>query len=161
MLEARRNVERQQVEQSFAKRMTEADDRLRRAQARLSTQRWQFFARLGSMAWVIADTVLTVLGKGLPGRRRSLDPAFRSVATERGQQSNARISVESAQKEIQVLEQQHQEQLKQLEATFNPASVAIDSISLKPQKADIEVDMVSLVWLPWRIDVNGSAVPVY
>ena len=67
---------------------------LSRAEARVSTQRWQFFARIGSMLWVIVDTVLSALGKGLPGRRRSLDPAFRSVATERGQQSNAQVSVD-------------------------------------------------------------------
>jgi hypothetical protein len=161
MLEARRNAEREKIEQTHAKKLADADDRLRRAQARLSTQRWQFFARLGGMAWVVADTVLSVLGKGLPGRRRSLDPAFRSVATGRGQQSNAQISVDSALQEKQALEEQHQEQLKQLEAKYNPASAGIESLELKPQKADIEVDQVSLVWLPWRIDVNGAAAPVY
>ena len=120
---------------------------------RLSTQRWQFFARLGGMLWVVADTVMSALGKGLPGRRRSLDPAFRSVATERGQQSNAQISVESALKEKQQLEQQHQEQVKALEASFNPQRSPIESLELKPQKSDIEVDKVSLVWL------RGASMP--
>jgi hypothetical protein len=161
LLEATRNAEREKIEQTHAKKLADADDRLRRAQARLSAQRWQFFARLGSMAWVVADTVLSVLGKGLPGRRRSLDPAFRSVATERGQQSNAQISVESALKEKQLLEEQHQERLKQLEASYNPATVSIEPLELKPQKSDIEVDKVSLLWLPWRIDPNGEAMPAY
>lgn len=160
-LEARRDAEREKILQAHAKKLAEADDRLRRAQSRLSTQRWQFFARLGSMAWVVADTVLTVLGKGLPGRRRSLDPAFRSVATERGQQSNARISVESALQGKQLLEEQHQERLKQLQATYDPATAPIESIELKPQKSDIEIDKVSLVWLPCRIDANGAASPLY
>ena len=30
-----------------------------------------------------------------------------------------------------------------------------------PQKSDIEVDKVMLVWLPWRIDSKGTAEPVY
>jgi hypothetical protein len=161
MLEAKRIAEREKIEQTHAKKMADADDRLRKAQAKLSAQRWQFFARLGSMAWVVADTVLSVLGKGLPGRRRSLDPAFRSVATERGQQSNAQISVESALQEKQLLEKQHEERLKQLEANYNPASVAIEPLELKPQKSDIEIDKVSLVWLPWRFDPNGVDTPVY
>jgi hypothetical protein len=161
LLEAKRNSERQTLEQSHTKKLADADDRLRRAQARLSTQRWQFFARLGSMAWVVADTVLSVLGKGLPGRRRSLDPAFRSVATERGQQSTAQISLESAVQEKQVLEAQHKERMKQLDAAYNPASVAIEPLELKPQKSDIEVDKVALLWLPWRIDATGAATPVY
>jgi hypothetical protein len=161
MLEAKRIAEREKIDQTHAKKMSDADDRLRKAQATLSAQRWQFFARLGSMAWVVADTVLSVLGKGLPGRRRSIDPALRSVATERGQQSNAQISVESALKEKQTLELQHQEQLKQLEAKYNPSSVPLESIELKPQKSDIEIDKVSLVWLPWRVDSNSAATPVY
>jgi hypothetical protein len=161
LLDAKKKAEREKLEQTFAKKLADADDRLRRAQSRLSTQRWQFFARLGSMAWVVADTVLSVLGKGLPGRRRSLDPAFRSVATERGQQSSAQVSVDSALKEKQTLEDEHQERLKQLESTYNSAIVPIVPLELKPQKSDIEIDKVALVWLPWRVDASGAAAPVY
>jgi hypothetical protein len=161
ILETKRSAERAKLEQSHAKKLADVEDRLRRAQARLSTQRWQFFARLGGMLWVVVDTVMSALGKGLPGRRRSIDPAFRSVATERGQQSNAKISVESALNDKQALEEQYQAQLKQLDANFNAATVAIAPLELKPQKGDIEVDKVALVWLPWRIDSNGAATAVY
>lgn len=160
-LDAKRNADREKLEKTHATKLAETEERIRRAQVRVSAQRWQFFARLGSMLWVIVDTVMSALGKGLPGRRRSIDPALRSVATGRGQQSNAQISMESALKEKQLLEEQHQERLKSLEATYSSASVPIESLELKPQKSDIEVDKVSLVWLPWRIDSNGAAVPVY
>ena len=135
--------------------------RKNRAAARVSTQRWQFFARLGSIAWVVADTVLSAMGKGLPGRRRSLDPAFRSAATERGQQSSAQLSLDKALKEKEQLEVDYQDRLKDLEASYSPANVSIEPIELKPQKSDVEVDNVSLVWLPWRIDAAGLAEPVY
>jgi hypothetical protein len=161
LLEAKRTAEREKLEKAHAAKLADAEDRIRRAQAKLSTQRWQFFARLGSMLWVVVDTIMSALGKGLPGRRRSLDPAFRSVATERGQQSNAQISMESALKDQQFLEEQHQEALKALEIRYSQANVPIESLELKPQKSDIEVDKVSLVWLPWRIDANGVAAPAY
>jgi hypothetical protein len=32
---------------------------------------------------------------------------------------------------------------------------------LKPRKADIEVDRVALAWLPYRVDGEGRAEPVY
>jgi len=32
---------------------------------------------------------------------------------------------------------------------------------LKPRKSDIEVDRVSLVWLPYRLDMVGKVEPVY
>jgi len=160
-LEAEWIAEREKLEKSHAAKLADAEDRISRARAKVSTQRWQFFSRLGSMLWVVTDTILSMMGKGLPGRRRSIDPALRSVATERGQQSNAKISMEAALKEKQLLEEQHQERLKSLEANYSLASLQIETRELKPQKSDIEVDKVSLVWLPWRIDANGVAAPMY
>ena len=69
---------------------------VRTAQTKVSTQRWQFFARLGTALWVIVDNIMSAMGKNLPGRRRSLDPAIRSMATETGQQSNAKALLENA-----------------------------------------------------------------
>lgn len=161
LLEERLKVERIKLEKAYATKRNDAETKLSRAQARYSTQKWQFFARLGSIAWVVADTVLSAMGKGLPGRRRSIDPALRGVATERGQQSNAQISVDSAQKEMDTLEQEFNDKLKSLGANFSTENVQVESFELKPQKGDIEVDKVSLVWLPWRIDKTGHAEPVY
>jgi hypothetical protein len=141
--------------------MQQVDNQIEKAQSRLSTQRWQFFARLGSMLWVVVDTVLSAMGRGLPGRRRSMDPALRSVVTERGQQSNAKITLESALHEKDRLAAQHQLELSVLESSLSPAGLQIDRIDVKPLKSDIDVDEVSLVWLPWRVSPTGTAEPVY
>jgi hypothetical protein len=161
MLAAKLSGEREKLAAAQASKLADADDRVRRAQARLSTQRWQFLARIGSIAWIVADTIMSALGRGLPGRRRSLDPALRSVATERGQQSNAQASLDSALQEKQRLEQQYREQLKELELNYGQSGVKLEPLELKPLKSDIVVDKVSLVWLPWRISASGSAEPVY
>jgi hypothetical protein len=160
-LNDRLTAEKQQLEKVHAAKLRDAEGKIKQATARLSTQRWQFFARLGSILWVIVDTVLSVLGKGLPGRRRSLDPAFRSVVTERGQQSNAQLSVEKAIKDKELIEREFQDKLNSLDASYLPDALQFESIELKPQKSDIEVDQVLLVWLPWRIDAAGTAEPVY
>jgi hypothetical protein len=161
LLTERLKAERDKLDRAHAAKLNDVDAKLQRAQSRLSTQRWQFFARLGSMVWVVADTVLSAMGKGLPGRRRSLDPAFRSVATGRGQHSNAQISVDSAQREKEQLQQDYEKNLAELEARYRPDSIQIESLELKPQKSDIEVDKVSLVWLPFRVNSSGNAEPVY
>jgi hypothetical protein len=161
ILETKRNAEWEKLEKSYAAKLSDAENKITRARSRVSTQRWQFFARIGTMLWVVADTVLSVLGKGLPGRRRSLDPAFRSAATERGQQSNAQISLDTALADKQRLEEQHQENLAHLEKRFGPESIQLEQVELKPQKADIEVDKVSLVWMPWRVSAEGVAEPAH
>src|SRR5262249_8482808 len=102
-----------------------------------------------------------MMGKNLPGRRRSLDPAIRSVATETGQQSNAKAVLESAQQEKNRLQQQHDDELKQLESNLSAAGLKIVPFELKPQKGDIELTDILLLWLPVRISSAGSAEPVY
>lgn len=34
-------------------------------------------------------------------------------------------------------------------------------VVLKPRKSDVEIDHVSLVWLPFRVDADGRAEAVY
>ena len=161
LVEAVLKSEREKAQKSHEAKLAEANARIERAKAKVSTQRWQFFARLGSTLWVIVDTVLSALGKGLPGRRRSLDPAFRSTVNERGQQTNALMTLDKENEAKQRLEKAYQGKLEELESRFQPAAIAIETIEMKPQKADVEVDDVSLVWLPWRIGPNGTAEPVY
>jgi hypothetical protein len=161
MLAAKRDAERGKLEAAHAKKLADVEERIRKAQARVSTQRWQFFARLGSMLWVVVDTVMSALGKGLPGRRRSLDPAFRSAATERGQQSNAKIALASVVQDKEMLEKEHAAKLQQLNEQYDAAKAIVEKLELKPQKSDIEIDKVALVWLPWRVDGAGKAEAVY
>ncbi len=161
LLDSRLSLERDKLEQAHAPKLASIDDRIKRAQTRLSTQRWQFLARLGTMLWVVVDAIMSAMGRGLPGRRRSLDPAIRSVATEGGQQSNAKAAVEIAMQERERIERQYQDALKQLETSYSPAGVQLESIQVKPNKGDVQAGDVSLVWLPWFIDANGNAEPAY
>src|SRR6185312_7554297 len=108
-------AEKAKLEDKYAPKLSKLEVQVRTAQTKLSTQRWQFFARLGSALWVIVDNIMSAMGKNLPGRRRSLDPAIRSMATETGQQSNAKVLLESAQQEKNRLQQQRDDELKQLE----------------------------------------------
>jgi hypothetical protein len=156
----RLTAERAKLDASFAPKLAKLDARVRTAKTKLSTQRMQFFARLGAMLWVVLDTIMSAMGRNLPGRRRSLDPAIRSVATESGQEANAKVTLESAQQEKDRLQQQYDEALKQLEASLSADGLKIDPLELKPQKGDIEVSDVSLAWLPFRISA-AAAEPVY
>jgi hypothetical protein len=161
LLEVQLRDEREKLETAYARKLADADAKIQRAQARLSTQRWQFFARVGRLAWAVADTAASAIGRGLPGRRRSLDTALGSAATERSQQSNAQLSFDKAVEEKARLEQEFQDKLAALDANFDPKRAKIEAYELKPQKSDIEVSEVSLVWLPFRIDSAGNAEPIY
>jgi hypothetical protein len=101
------------------------------------------------------------VGRGLPGRRRSLGSAISGAATERGQQSSAQASLEKAIETKDRLEQELQEKLAALETEFDSSRVQIEAIELKPQKSDVEVDEVILLWLPFKVSAAGAAEPIY
>ena len=149
------------LEKSYAKKLTDANDKVAKAQGKVSARRWQFFAKLGSVLWVVLDTIMAGLGKNMPGRRRSLDPALRGMATETGYQSNVKLDFERAQQNLQQLQQQHDDELKKLESSLSVAGLTLEKLELKPQKGDISADEVSLVWLPFRISPAGAAEAVY
>jgi hypothetical protein len=161
LLEQQLRHEREKLENAYAKKLADADAKIERAESRLSTQRWQFFARAGRLAWAVADTAASAIGRGLPGRRRSLDSALGSAASERGQQSNAQMNFDKAVEEKARLQDELQDKLAAVDSDFDPKLAKIEAIELKPQKSDIEVDEVSLVWLPFRIDSAGNAQPIY
>jgi hypothetical protein len=153
--------EKAKLEDSHRRELDKAEKTVRTYEAKASAQRMKFWTRLGTALWVVFDNVMSMMGRNLPGRRRSLDAALRTAATETGTQSNAKLELEAAQKELSRLQQKRDDELKQLETDLSPAGLKFVPAELKPQKGDIDAGDVSLVWLPMRVDGNGKAEPVY
>ncbi|MCI0493127.1 MAG: ATP-binding protein [Planctomycetes bacterium] len=153
--------DRKNLESAFAAKTAKAEANIARYQAKVSAQKWQFFARLGGVLWVVADGAMRALGKGRLGRQRSPEVAIRYAATERGQQASAQADLDKALKEQERLEQEHENELQETETKYRPENLQLEPIELKPLKSDIEIDKVVLVWLPWRVDSEGHAEAVY
>jgi hypothetical protein len=153
--------ERAKLEAKFASKLADLGGRIKKAEVNVSTQKWQFFARIGTMLWVVVDTVASILGKNLPGRRRSLDPAFRSVATERGQQATAQATLDKLLDDKSLLEAERDKTIARLDDQYAADQLLLEELVLKPRKSDVEVDRVSLVWLPYRVDDRGVVEKVY
>lgn len=154
--------ERDRVQRTHEKKLADTDTRVQKAQATLRTRKWQVFTKIGSAILVFADYILAGFKINLPGRRRSIDPALRSIATGSGQQSNAKADLENALQEKGRLAQRLQDDLRQLDADYSATGLKVEQLELKPQKGDIEADEVSLVWLPFRISPAAAAAePVY
>jgi hypothetical protein len=59
------------------------------------------------------------------------------------------------------LEDERELKRRELDAKFNSQQLRLEPFELTPRKADVEVDQVALVWLPWRVDADGRGAPVY
>jgi hypothetical protein len=153
---AGRAAEINQVEQEYGSKLARLDARIQAAESKVETQKWQFWTRASSFLWVLAEGAMR-----RRGRRRSAATAMRGVAAERGQQTTAQANLEKLLTEKQALIEARDERLAAVDANFDPQQIPLERVEVKPRKADIEVDSVELVWLPWQIDQHGHAVPLY
>jgi hypothetical protein len=82
-------------------------------------------------------------------RKESMDAA-------RAQESAAAVKAQIAE-----LDQALQADIAKLEAAFDPAVENLQEISVAPTPAGITPEFFGLVWLPYRRDAQGQAVPAW
>jgi len=81
--------------------------------------------------------------------------AMRGVGRARQQQSDvarAKETVEAYKKQLEELNAQFEAESAALEDKIDPLSEELETVVIKPKKTDIDVQLVSLVWAPYRDD---------
>lgn len=137
------------VRLKYQTRIATLQERLRKAQDRLSQRKQQVWRQ-----WLetIMSVITTILG-ALVGRSRISKTTINQAGTsirragriqkEQSEASAANDSVEAIQAELN----QVQAQMEQ-EMMANAAQVDIEKIKIPPRKSDISVETVGLVWVP-------------
>jgi hypothetical protein len=75
--------------------------------------------------------------------------------------ARAEGNVEALKRELVDLDAQFQAELAALEAKLDPSTEALQTITLRPKKPDIDVRLVALCWTPvWRAG-DGSSTPAW
>jgi hypothetical protein len=73
----------------------------------------------------------------------------------------AEDTVEAVDQRLADLEAELKADMDTLEAKFNAQTEELETISLKPKKANIAVQLVALAWAPFRVDAQGAATPAW
>jgi hypothetical protein len=126
------------------------EGRLRSAEARLSKEK----AESSSAKMQAGVSVLGGLLGGLLGRKtsRSSSAAIsRSTQAYKQHQdvSIAEDKIEDIQKEIAELEATLTAEIAELDQSFAPSALDLDTETLKPTRANVQVTTIGLLWLPY------------
>jgi hypothetical protein len=156
-----RDADRAKVTDTYAPKLAAADAEVAKQQAKASTEKWQFFAKVGSVAMVAVDAVLRAKRMGPRGRPRSASTAFSQAATEHGQQAVVQVDLASALDNKQRLEQARDQALADVDAKYKSDTLPLTHCELKTRKGDTTVDRVALLWHPFRTDAAGRMEAVY
>jgi hypothetical protein len=165
---ARENVDalKAQLRQKYASKFTTLQDRIRRAQQAQEKQAEQ--ARTAKLQTAISFGS-TLLG-AFTGRKVSsgtisrASTAFKGVSRsidESKDVARAGDTVEAVKQQLADLQTSFDNDVAALDAKIDATTETLETIVVKPSKSDILVQLVTLVWLPYWQDAQGTINPAW
>jgi hypothetical protein len=151
----------------YAPKMAGLQERLRRAEQAIERESAQ--ARQAKVSSVISFGS-TLLGAFL-GRKAitatnvsKAGTALRSAgraAEQAGDVERAGETVAAIKQQLAELDAQFQSEVAAADTTLDPAGEALETVELRPTKANISVKLVALAWTPHRRDDAGNLCPAF
>ncbi len=149
----RRDAEVARLRQQFAPKAAALQEKLRRAEQAVQKEEEQASAQKTQTAISFGTTVLgalfgrKTLSASTLGRATTAARGVGRASKEAHDVTRARENVGSVQAQIEELDAALQAEVAALEATYHPATEPLESISLKPKRTGIQVQLVALVWV--------------
>ncbi len=155
------------LRQKYASKITTLQDRIRRAE--LAKEKQQAESRSSQMQAAISVGA-SILGAFMGRKTISASnigratTAIRSAGRVMKESTDVGVAEENVaalQQQLVDLEAQFKSESDALVAATDPLNEKLETISIKPTKANIAVKLVALAWMPhWR-DASGSLAPAW
>lgn len=136
-----------------AKKIETLEGRLRTAEGQLAKEK----AESNAAKMQAGVSVLGGLLGGLFGRKAGLGTLTRgssaigkatSAYKQHQDVANADAKISTISSEMEALQATLQAEVEKITASYDPASLTLETESLKPTKTDVKVETVALLWLP-------------
>jgi hypothetical protein len=149
----KRDEEVDGLNQRYESRLRTLQDRLRRAQSTLAMKQADAEARKREVVVSAGESVL-----GMFFGRRSIRSAstamskYRQKAAAEMRAKDAAESAEVLQKDINEIQSELQQETASITARWDDATRTFEDQPIRPNRSDIEVNMIGLAWAPhWQI----------
>jgi hypothetical protein len=129
-------------------------ERLRRAQQSVEKEQQQSSDQKTQAAISIGASVLgalfgrKTLSASNVGRVTTAARGMGRMARESEDIARAQQNVAAVQEQLNDLEASVQADIASIDATYHPQTEPLDTISLKPKRASIQVKLLALTWIP-------------
>ena len=150
-LREKRDAAVEALRKKYASRLGTLEDRERRAEQKIERERAQASNQTLSSALSVGGSLLGALFGG--GRRGSsaskVSTAARSVgrvSKERGDVAHAEADARALREQVETLNAELEAEVARLESEFDPQAIQLESVPVKPRKADLAVEDLALVW---------------
>ena len=154
-------AEKARIERDFATELQKTKDAIAKAELQVSKTKWWWFSGLGNVLWRAFEIVFTRLMGGRSRKQLVTATSTNQMSRGRRQYTESQEQLEQQTEKLERLESEHNQQLAALETNFRAEVLVLGKLESSARKGDTDVDRVTLVWLPWQIDADGRAQPLY
>jgi hypothetical protein len=157
-----RDLKVEKLRQKYSKRFITLRDRLLRAEQAIAREQDQVKARGIQTAVSFGSAILgAFLGRKVVSARSAsqMGSAVKSasrIQKERMDVQRAAERAESVRQQMAALELRLQDDIDKIQMQFDPETVELREINIKPKSSDITLEIFGLTWMPFRQDGSGK-----
>jgi DNA helicase HerA-like ATPase len=167
-LREERDLEVEKLRKRYAPKLARVQEKLDRASDRVEREERQYEDRRNQTLVSVGATIVGALfgrklgSVGNVSRTASAAKNASRAAREKADIDRAEARVDEVERELADLEAEFRDALTVAEERAAEAAdtVEIETLDVRARKSDLEVQRLSLVWVPWRVGPDGVAAPV-
>ena len=153
------------MRKKYASKLATLQERKRRAEQTVEKQAEQAKKAKMDTALSVGATLLgaftgrKVLSQGNISKAKSAMRGFSKSADESQDVKRAMETVQAIDQQIADLNAEFETETAELENKIDPLTESLETLSLKPKKTDIQVQLTTLTWLPYWQDEKENLTP--
>ena len=153
------------LRQKYAGRFAQLEERKRRAEQAVAREAEQAKDQRYQTAISFGATLLSsFMGRkrgGVLGRATTAARGVSRTMRQTDDVDRAEENVAAVSQRLAHLEAEFQAEAETIERSLDPTTEQLETVSLKPTKANINVKLLTLVWAPYWQDAHGAAKPAW
>jgi hypothetical protein len=162
-----RDLQLEKLRKKYASKFRTLRDRIRRAEAAVERERGQATGATMQTAISLGTTLLSaVLGRS-PLSSTTIGKATTTArgASRASQQARdvarARDNLEAYRQQLAELEAAFQADGEAVRRQLDPLTEQLETVTLKPRRTDVDVQLVALAWAPYAAAADGTMMPAW
>ncbi|KXK37634.1 MAG: hypothetical protein UZ16_OP3001001035 [Candidatus Hinthialibacteria bacterium OLB16] len=155
------------LRKKYTTKMASIEEKIRRAEQTLAKEQEQSRQQKLQTAVSIGTSFLSALFGRKTISATSLgraSTAMRSVGRsvkESQDISRAQENLSALEEQLRQTDQALNEETTRIDTLLNPLSETFETVSIRPRKTDIKVDLAGLLWIPYWVQPNGATTPAF
>ncbi|NLN45165.1 MAG: ATP-binding protein [Clostridiaceae bacterium] len=163
----RKDAETEALRKKYAAKVTSLEERIRKAEQAVDREKDQAKQQKMQTAISFGATLLSsFLGKkkvsaSSVGKATTAIRGASRALKESGDVARSKETVESLNAQLEKLEEEFRADTESLATRFDPDQQALETVSLRPLKQNIQIRVMTLAWLPCKVDAGGIETPAW